>query len=107
MMLDFIETNICKGATHAKLLRQGKITETLFIDLSKKPSTISVQVLSAGDFSKVEYEAYLAKYKSFDSIEDSRLVAQNNGGYAEVWFYKENVKDILTEVSAIPPYIPK
>lgn len=106
-MFGFEETDACEWATHRKLLRHGKITETLFIDLSKKPSVISVQVLSAGDFSKEEYKSYLDKYKSFDSIEDSRLIAKNNGGLAEVWFYKENVKDILTGVSAIPPYIPK
>lgn len=105
-MFGFIESNVCEGATHAKLLRQGKITETLFINLSEKPSTIFVQVLSAGDFSEEEYEAYIDKYKSFDSTEDSRLIAKSNGGYAEVWFFKENVEDVLTVVSEITPYKP-
>ena len=107
-MFGFVETDICEGATHAKLLRHGKITETLFVNLSEKPSSMFVELRSTEDIGEQEYQAFYEKYEflGFDFIEDSRRIAKSNGGYSAIYFTKVDVEDILKVASKIANYKP-
>lgn len=104
----FKEDTSYDNTTHSKIIRSGKITETIFANPSETPSMMVAELKSKEDISKDEELAFYKKYEAlgFEYVDGSPKVEECNGEYAVLIMVKENIKkmfDMLDIINAIQP----